>query len=61
MPAVAIVTQPFLGIARTQARLLGLEPARVVAIEHPLDGLEPDAVGQRAEAAIEAVVAHLLE
>ncbi|HLH67752.1 MAG TPA: hypothetical protein VKY90_01650 [Candidatus Dormibacteraeota bacterium] len=57
---MAIVTQPFLGIARTQARLLGLEPARVVTVEHPLDGLEPDAVRRRAEAAVEAVVGSLL-
>jgi hypothetical protein len=58
---VAVVTQPFAGIARSQARALGLPSVRVVAIEHPLDGLERPQVGMRAEAALPEVVALLTE
>ena len=61
LPSVALVTRPFAGIARSQARALGLPSVRVVAVEHPLDGLERPEVRMRAEAALPEVVAMLSE
>lgn len=61
IPAVALVTQPFLGIARSQAAALGLKSVRVVGMEHPLDGLEPMGVRERARAALAQVIGELLE
>jgi hypothetical protein len=61
IPAVALVTQPFLGIARSQAAALGLQSARVVGIEHPLDGLDHAGVRARALTTLPQVVGKVLE
>jgi hypothetical protein len=55
-PSVLLVTKPFESLARSQVRTLGLSEARIVAIDHPLYGIEPEELESRVRSAMAAVV-----
>ena len=57
MPAVLVVTEPFLPLALYEAERRGMSDPRVVVIEHPLGGTEPDEIVRRAAAARHDVLA----
>ena len=46
--------------AAAHARAYGCPDARVVAVQHPLAALAPEAVLQRADAVVERIIAQLL-
>ena len=46
--------------AAAHARAYGRPDARVVAVQHPLAALAPEAVRQRADAVVERIMAQLL-
>lgn len=46
--AVVLCSEPFLNLARTQAKVLGVPDLPLLVIAHPLGGLAVDEVGQRA-------------
>jgi hypothetical protein len=60
VPAVVLCTTPFLNAATAHARLLGRSDLRPVEVPHPLVSLHPQAVRERAEAIIDAIVEQLL-
>jgi len=46
--------------AAAHTRAYGRPDARVVAVQHPLAALAPEAVIQRADAVVECIIAQLL-
>jgi len=57
---VCICTEPFVGAARTHARLLGWPQYEPLAIPHPLQTLAADLVAQRADGLVARVVDRLI-
>ena len=55
----AVGTEPFVDEALQQARALGMPDYRMVLVEHPIQLLTKDQVEARADAAFDAIVAHL--
>jgi hypothetical protein len=55
VPTVLIVTSAFLALARTLARV-GKVDVDMLVVEHPLGGLKPEAVGERAALAVEQLL-----
>ena len=49
--AAVICSEPFLGLAQTQARVFGVPDLKIILIPHPLGGLDPDGVKSRADVA----------
>lgn len=60
IPAVPIVTAPFVLTATAMARLHGFSPYTIVAIGHPIASLADDELLRRARVAAPAVAAALL-
>jgi hypothetical protein len=61
VPAVAIVTEPFLPLAESLAASLGTPALRIVAIPHPLYGIDDAALSKRADGVVDRLVAVLME
>ena len=59
VPTVVVCTSPFLDSAHIHARILGCPDFQPIVVPHPLGGLTPDQVSQRAAAAEEQIVAAL--
>ena len=59
IPTAAVGTEPFVDEALQQARALGMPDYRMVLVEHPIQILTKEQVEARADAAFEAIVAHL--
>ena len=59
VPTVVVCTSPFLDSAHIHARILGRPDFQPVVVPHPLGGLKPDQVNQRAAAAEEQIIAAL--
>lgn len=59
VPTVVIVTTEFLTTARISARAAGIPEYPFVVIDHPLGSLTPSELVQRADAAMEQVLARL--
>jgi len=57
VPAVLVVTTPFVPLARYEAERRGMPDARMVVIEHPLGGIAADEVLRRADAVRALVLA----
>jgi len=51
VPAILVVTEPFLPLALYETERRGLVDPRIVVIEHPLGGTEADVIVERASAA----------
>ena len=60
VPAVVLVTEPFVGAARAMAALDGLAQFPFVTLPHPTAELSPEAVRRSAHAVADQVVAILL-
>lgn len=54
--AAVICSEPFLGLAKTQARVFGFPDLQIILIPHPLGGLDLDGVKSRAEVAASQAV-----
>jgi hypothetical protein len=61
MPTVALVTEPFLPLARGLATTMGTSDIRLVAIPHPLYGIAEDEVARRAASIVGEVGTALME
>jgi len=60
VPTVTLCTEAFMDSAAAHARAYGRPEARVVAVQHPLAALTPEAVRQRAEAVVERIITQLV-
>ena len=56
IPAVVICTNPFLNSAHIHAKTFKREGFQPIGIPHPLGGLTPAAVRERAESIVDEVV-----
>ena len=61
VPTAVVCTGPFLDSANLHARMFGRSGFKPVVITHPLGGLKPELVIEKAAAAAEQVVAALTE
>ena len=52
-PTVLVATASFESLASGVAETLGLPDLRIVSVEHPLGGIDENAVLDRADAAVE--------
>ena len=59
IPTVVICTQPFLDSALIHAKTFGRSGFEPIIIPHPLGGLAPDGVAQRAASIEEDIIAAL--
>ncbi len=59
--AAVICSEPFLRLAKTQARVFGVPDLKIILIPHPLGGLDLDGVKSRAEIAAPQAVALIRE
>ena len=59
IPTVVVCTEPFLDSAHLHARTFGEPDFQPVAIPHPLGGLEPERVMERATSIQDKIVAAL--
>ena len=50
--AAVICSEPFVGLAKTQARVFGVAELPLIVIPHPLGGLDMAAVKSRLEIAV---------
>jgi hypothetical protein len=55
IPTVLLATKPFEPMARGAAGARDLPDARIVAVPHPLGGIDEDTVRARAAGAVDAV------
>jgi len=60
VPTVTLCTVAFMDSAAAHARAYGRPDARVVAVQHPLAALAPEAVLQRADAVVERIIEQLM-
>ncbi len=56
LPAVSIASSEFAGAAETQARALGMEGARYVLVDHPIQDATDDEMRSKARVALDAVI-----
>ena len=56
MAAAAIVSDQFVTLARTVAKAKGLANLTLVVIPHPVGGLEPEKVREKADKSIDLVI-----
>jgi len=57
VPALLVVTEPFVPLARYESERRGLPDTRMVVIEHPLGGIAAEEVLRRAAAVRDDVLA----
>jgi len=60
VPTITLCTEAFMDSAAAHARAYGRPDARVVAVQHPLAALAPEAVIQRADAVVAHIIAQLM-
>ena len=60
IPAVAVVTEPFIPTAKAMAELNGMPGYPFVVVPHPIGSLDEATVRARAEAVLERIEALLL-
>ena len=60
-PAVSVASIEFEDAAATQAKALGMESARCVFVEHPIQDATDDEMRQKADAIAEEVIRSLKE
>ena len=61
IPTVVICTNPFLNSAHVHARTFGRTGFRPVGIPHPLGGLKPQVVNERAESILKEIIIALTQ
>lgn len=57
LPAVSIASSEFAEAAEVQRKALGMEGARYVLVDHPIQDATDDEMRAKAQAVVEAVVA----
>ena len=60
IPAVAVVTEPFIPTAKAMAELNGMPGYPFVVVPHPIGSLDEAALRERAELVLERIEALLL-
>jgi alkanesulfonate monooxygenase SsuD/methylene tetrahydromethanopterin reductase-like flavin-dependent oxidoreductase (luciferase family) len=61
VPAVSIASSEFADAALTQAKALGLDDARFVLVEHPIQDATDDEMRAKADAIVDRVIEALLD
>ena len=61
LPAVSIASSEFAEAAEVQRKALGMDGARCVLVDHPIQDATDDEMRAKAHAVIEAVVAALTD
>ena len=61
IPTVVLCTDPFMNSAHVHARTFGRTGFRPVGIPHPLGGLKPEAVKDRAESILDEIITALTQ
>ena len=56
LPAVSIASSEFAEAAEAQRRMLGMDGARYVLVDHPIQDATDDEMRSKAQAAVEAVI-----
>ena len=56
LPAVSIASSEFAEAAEAQRRMLGMEGARYVLVDHPIQDATDDEMRAKAQAVVDAVV-----
>ena len=56
LPAVSIASSEFAEAAETQRRMLGMDDARYVLVDHPIQDATDDEMRGKAQAVLESVV-----
>ncbi len=51
-----VLSEPFLKLGKTQARVLGVPDLPLIMIQHPLGGIAMDGVNARAKVAVSQIV-----
>lgn len=59
VPAVSIASSEFAEAAEAQRRMLGMDDARYVLVDHPIQDATDDEMRGKAQAALEAVIGAL--
>jgi len=59
LPAVSIASSEFAEAAQTQRKALGMEGARYVLVEHPIQDATDDEMRDKARAVLDQVIAAL--
>ncbi len=57
---MVVATAEFLDLAKQSAEQNGFSDARIVAVRHPVGGVRGEELDQRADAALEEIVARFL-
>lgn len=60
VPTITLCTDAFMDSAAAHAQAYGRPDSRVVAVQHPLAALAPEAVRQRADAVVERIIEQLM-
>ena len=61
MPAVAVMTEPFVSAAELMCRVVGMPTYKFVVIGHPISSASPEQLAQYARATIEQARPLLLQ
>jgi len=61
IPTAVICSDAFISLARSTSQAKGISTPRLIEIPHPLAGITPAEVQQKAENAVDTIVAALLE
>ena len=61
IPTIVLCTEVFMDSAAEHAVAYGLPAARVMAVQHPLAAIAPQAVAARADAVIDRIIAQLVD
>lgn len=56
LPAVSIASSEFAEAAEAQRKMLGMDGARYVLVDHPIQDATDDEMRSKAQAAVDAVV-----
>lgn len=60
LPAVSIASSEFAEAAEAQRRMLGMDDARYVLVDHPIQDATEDEMREKARAVLDAVVGAIL-
>ena len=61
IPTAIICSDAFVSLARSLSRAKGIQAPRLVVIPHPLAGITPAEVQEKADNAMDAIVARLAD
>ena len=59
IPSVSVASEEFIDAADVQATALGMKDAKAVFVDHPIQDATDEEMHQKADAAIDAIIASL--